>query len=334
MLYYIPLEEYKTRYTADWVQQYEREFKRLGVRFKTIFGKSLSSSVSDGGVLNAAGTGYYKSVQLSKVLELISQNKITESDIIFFADLWFPGIENLFYARNLLKLNFKICGILHAGTYDKHDFTVREGMTGWGRFMEKAILAGADTVYVATNFHKNLICGTFKKDFPELDKKIIVTGLPFYADELRRKYKNNKKKDIVVFPHRIAPEKHPELFDKLSIKYPKFRFVKCCEVCKDRKQYFELLAQSKFMVSFAEQETFGYATLEAMALGCCVLVPNKLSYTETVPDGYRYDNLKDFYRVFDKFLKTAYRAPVYRGIDVWEKSIENMIKDMEARYGL
>lgn len=333
MLYYIPLEEYKTRYTADWVKQFEAEFIRLNIPFNTIKGKSLSNTVSDGGVLNAAGTGYYKSMQLTKVLKLIAQGKITDKDIIFFADLWFPGIENLFYARNLLNLNFKICGILHAGTYDKFDFTVRTGMTPWGRFMEKSILTGADRIYVATNFHKELISSTFETEVLDIRSKIVVTGIPFYAEELRTKYKVNKKKNIVVFPHRIAPEKHPELFDELAKKYPSYKFMKCFDYCKTRKQYFKLLAKSKIMVSFAEQETFGYSTVEAMALGCQVLVPNKLSYVETVPSQYRYNTKEEFDIMFEKLINDKYTIPDYPELIKWSYSIENMIKDMEKKYG-
>lgn len=333
MLYYIPLEEYKTRYTADWVKQFEDEFVKLNVNFKTIKGKSLSNTVSDGGVLNAAGTGYYKSIQLTKVLKLIAEGQITDKDILFFADLWFPGIENLFYARNLLNINFKICGILHAGTYDPFDFTVRTGMTCWGRFMEKSILTGCDRIYVATNFHKQLISSTFENEVSNIKEKIAVTGIPFYAENLRQKYGNVKKKNIVVFPHRIAPEKHPELFDELATKYPKYKFMKCFDYCKTRKQYFKLLAKSKIMVSFAEQETFGYSTVEAMALGCQVLVPNKLSYVETVPSKYRYNTKQEFESMFDALIKKGYIIPEYSELNKWAKSIENIVKDLGEKYG-
>ena len=31
MLYYLPLEEYQTRYTADWTRQFEDEFAKKGI---------------------------------------------------------------------------------------------------------------------------------------------------------------------------------------------------------------------------------------------------------------------------------------------------------------
>lgn len=332
MLYYIPLEQYKTRYTADWVYQFENEFKKSKIKFKTILTDSISNEVSEQGVLSGAGTGFYKCGQLKEILKLIYSGKIKNEDIIFFADLWFPGIENLFYCRNLLNLNFKICGIVHAGTYDPYDFTVRTGMKRWGRYMERAIFNEADRIYVATRFHKSLILRNFK-DLKNLNKKIFVSGLPFYAEELWNKYGGVQKQDIVVFPHRIAPEKHPEIFEQLSKRYANLKFVKTIEASKSRDEYFNLMSRSKYMVSFAEQETFGYSTLEAMALGCRVFVPNKLSYKETVPKRYRYDSVAQFLKIFDEQVKKKISFPVkYNNLNTWRNSILRMLKDMEENF--
>ena len=55
MLYYIPIEPYETRYTADWIEQFERAFTGLDVEYKTILGKTNSTTVTNGGVLDACG---------------------------------------------------------------------------------------------------------------------------------------------------------------------------------------------------------------------------------------------------------------------------------------
>ena len=46
------------------------------------------------------------------------------------------GLEMLAYVRDGLGLKFKIVGILHAGTYDPHDFLTQKGMASWGRPLE------------------------------------------------------------------------------------------------------------------------------------------------------------------------------------------------------
>jgi hypothetical protein len=331
MLFYIPLEPYETRYTADWVQQFEDEFKSLKVPFKTIFGASTPSKVSDGGVLNACGTNIYKVTQLSAILQEIGDGSVKDGDVIFFADLWFPGIESLFYVRDQVGIDFKVCGILHAGTWDRADFTNRYGMRRWAADIEKGWLSQFDMIFVATAFHKAIICMDGHK--PD---NIYITGLPFYGRALRDNTPTCDREDIVVFPHRCDPEKHPEMFDTMAVAFPKYKFVKTIECTKNRKEYFELLAKAKIMVSFADQETFGYSTLEAMALGVRVFVPDRLSYTETVPTECRYNSIGELYaKVHDEMEKTPMEYYYYPCIEYWEDSIWRMVSEMRgAHYGI
>lgn len=336
MLYYIPIEPYETRYTADWIDDFENAFSTYDVEYTTILGASTSNRVTDGGVLDACGTHLYKFNQLQKLISKINDGSITNDDVIFFADLWFPGIESLFYIRNMLKLRFRICGIFHAGTYDEADFTYRTGMRSWGRYLEASWFTEIDKIFVATQFHKDLL---LSKSFiiPGLSEKIYVTGLPFFADKLRCKYGNVKKSydNILVFPHRMDQEKHPEKFDKLvewlNTKDVNFKPIKTIIETSSREEYFNILAKSSVMVSFAEQETFGYSTLESMALDNIVVVPNRLSYVETVPRQYRYDTEDECFNMVLSALK-CYNKPNYYGIDEWQYSICHMIEEMGVYY--
>lgn len=331
-IYYVPIEPYETRYTADWIKQFTDEFEKNNVEYEVILGSTVTSKITCGSVLDACGTNIYKLSQLSKLVNLINDGVIKDGDCIFFADAWFPGVESLFYIRNLTKINYKIFGILHAGTYDRNDFTYREGMRPWGKFMELGWITGFDKIFVATKYHKSLIKRFSAVDIC-MDNTIVVTGLPFYADDLRAKYGNVEKENIVVFPHRLDTEKRPQLFDELSDIIHKFdkdiKCVKTLEVTKSREEYFQLLAKSKVMVSFALQETFGYSTLESMALGNKVFVPNDLSYVETVPDYNRYDNI-DLKKLAMDIIKSVkyYSNPNY-DLSIWTHSIDNMIDVMK-----
>lgn len=51
----------------------------------------------------------------------------------------------------------------------------------------------------------------------------------------------------------------------------------------DRDRYQELLAESDIVVSCAEHEFFGVATVEAIAAGCVPVLPDDLAYPEIVP---------------------------------------------------
>jgi hypothetical protein len=94
---------------------------------------------------------------LLKLEKMIGQGEVKDGDVFLFADIWFPGIQNLMYLRDMLGLKVRMYGVLHAGCYDKHDFTCRKGMCPWGLGFEKSILGGVDGVFVATEFHKFII---------------------------------------------------------------------------------------------------------------------------------------------------------------------------------
>jgi hypothetical protein len=105
-----------------------------------------------------------------------------------------------------------------------------------------------------------------------------------------------KKENIIVFPHRIAPEKRLDLFQRLA-KHPDLQHYQFCvamEMNLSKTEYHELLQRARFAVSFADQETLGISMYESACAGACPLVPNRLSYTEMyTPMFKRADSVAD-----------------------------------------
>ncbi len=300
-LFFLPIEPYEERYTAQWYEWWADAFNNLGVDFEYVIGDRLTTKIETGQVLDVFGTHFYKFGQLETLMRLLNEGKIKDGDTIFLADLWFPGIEALAYIRNMTGIKFKIAGILHAGTWDQNDFTFKSGMRIWGKDFENSFLEFADKVYVATEYHKRLICSKNSVD----KAKVYVMGLPFDSEEIIAQTQKSTKENIVVFPHRLDDEKRPWLFDKLAYEFRKsgWKFVKTKEVCKTKKDYYELLAKSKIAVSFARQETFGYAMLEAVALGCVPVVPDRLSYQEIYPKNLQYADYIQAKKIIEELIK-------------------------------
>jgi len=281
MLYNLPIESLEERYSAQWITWFQTEFTNLGVDFVTIYPKEGQyEEISNGEFLDVTGTHIFKFNQLAHLI----RRGFNDGDVVFFHDLWFPGLEALFYIRDALGIDFKICGCLHAGTWDTWDFLTRKGMKRWAREIEHAWLKEVDMIFVATEFHRELL-----RNDEHLRANVRVTWFPMYLSPAQQ-----QKEDIVVFPHRLAPEKRPEAFDtirnSLFRRMPGWTFIKTKEACTTKQDYYATLTRSKIAVSTALQETWGIAQQEATILGCVPIVPNRLAYAEIYPLQYRYQD--------------------------------------------
>ena len=310
MIYSIPLESLELRYTEQWARWIPKALKEEDVDFHTIQGLSLTDKIESGVVLDSEGTNYWKFSQLMEIMKMIHLGIIKDGDVLLFADLWFPGIEAIRYSADQRRIKIFITGVLHAGTWDKWDFTYLNGMREWGRHLEASWFHIYDAVFVATQFHKDMIL-EMTPEARWFADRIYVTGLPFDYEEIRTMAGKPKKLDRIVFPHRLNEEKQPHLLNEVT-KGLGWEVLRTMDVFTDKKNYYKQLAESKIAISFALQETFGYAMLEALALGCICFVPDRLSYRE----------------IFDFFPKWRYKS-----IKELRKRIENAIYDTERIFG-
>jgi hypothetical protein len=122
---------------------------------------------------------------------------------------------------------------------------------------------------------------------------VLETYLP---DDLRH------KEDIVIFNGRLCDEKQPYLFDQLkedllqmgSVRVnPQTKFIKTQDLDLSKTEYYDLLAKSKVVVSFALQENFGFGIAEAAYLGCTPVLPNRLVYPELYHGRHLYDTFDE-----------------------------------------
>lgn len=277
-----PLEE---RYSAQWLVWFKEVFDKERVQFDYVLGNALTSKIEHGSFLDVISTNHYKATQLMKLTALIKEGHIKDDDVVLFFDAWFPGMEMLQYIRQGMGLKFKMAGIFHAGTYDKNDFLYKKGMEPWGSKLETAWLEMLDVVFLATKYHKDIL----KVRNPKAASKMFVTGLPFDNKALES-FRASVRRNWVVFPHRLDSEKRPDLFDKLACECARkgWTFIKTKKMVDTKKAYYNVLGTAKIAVSFAEQETFGYAMIEAALGGCYPLVPNKLSYAEMYLAPYKF----------------------------------------------
>jgi hypothetical protein len=286
---YVPIERLEERYSAQWDDWFQAAFKREGIEFIKV-GSSENKVITHGQFLDVIETNRYKAGQLKVVMDIIALDPMKPTTV-FFMDLWFPGIQSLAYIREGMSAPLKIKGMLHAGTYDPHDFLTQKSMGVWGLPFEQSILNLADKIFIATEFHKALM--EWSGLTPVNKDKFEIVPWP-----VEHEYLETIKEDIVLFPHRLAPEKQPEQFDLLKMMYSKKyshfpRWFKTKDVAKTKAEYHWWLAKSKVAVSCALQETYGLAMIEAVNNGCFPVAPNRLSYPETLGGFTLYNNLDE-----------------------------------------
>ena len=289
-VFLVDLEAVETRYTAQWKSHLPDLLEEAGHAVTIIQGPTdIPNATTPGAFLNFGGTNIYKARQVEEIARLFTGGKVVDGDHFLFTDAWHPGIINLKYMAELLNVKIKIHALWHAGSYDPQDFLGRLiGDTPWVRHSEKAFFHAIDYNYFATDFHidmfaKNLFAG-------EVDKsKIVRTGWPMeYMPTLLEFFKQIPKRDLILFPHRIAPEKQVEIFRDLAVSMPEYEWIVCQDQPLNKLQYHGLLGTAKMVFSANLQETLGISCYEGALVNAIPLVPDRLSYGEMYDDAFKY----------------------------------------------
>jgi len=330
-VFLIDLEAVETRYTGQWKSHVPNLLRKAGHNVQIISGPTdIPSATTPGAFLNFGGTNIYKSAQVEQMGRLFCDGAVHAGDHFIFTDAWHPGIINLKYMSELLGIPVTTHGLWHAGSYDPQDFLGRlVGKKKWVRHAEKSFFHAFDHNYFATDFHikmfvDNLLEDGFKSENPWYDLdfedyltsgKIVRTGWPMeYMEDTLVQYQNMTKRDLILFPHRIAPEKQVEIFRDLKEHLPQYEFVVCQDQQLTKNEYHNLLGEAKLVFSANLQETLGISCYEGAVVDAIPMVPDRLSYTEMYSDTFKYPS---------KWTESYESYTVYRP-DLCKKIIEHM----------
>ena len=93
-LFYMGLESYEARYTLQLSEWSRRVFDSRGLQVCYVPGLNLDNSnkISVGQVLDAHGRSYFSMSQLMNLVRLMQQGEVTCEDVVFFEDMFQPGI--------------------------------------------------------------------------------------------------------------------------------------------------------------------------------------------------------------------------------------------------
>ena len=287
MIYIVDIEAVDTRYTKQWKEFLPAQMQRAtNQQVKVISGGETPQATTPGAFLNFGGTNVYKSNQLQQIGALFCEGKIKDGDYFLYTDAWNPTVIQLRYMAELLGVSIRIGGLWHAGSYDPHDFLGRLiGDKPWVRHTEQSMYECYDDNFFASDFHIDLFAESLDIDY---DKTHRVGWTMEYLKNSLDSYKGMEKKDIILFPHRIAPEKQVDIFRDLANHLREYEFIVCQERELTKNEYHNLLGEAKLVFSANLQETLGISWYEGALVNAIPMVPDRLSYTEMAIPEFKY----------------------------------------------
>ena len=343
-VFLVDLESVETRYTGQWKTHVPNLLRKAGHEVHIISGPTdIPHATTPGAFLNFGGTNIYKANQVEQMGRLFTEGRVSKGDHFIFTDAWHPGIINLKYMSELLGIPVTIHALWHAGSYDPQDFLGRLiGDAPWVRHAEKSFYHAIDHNYFATEFHvrmffDNLLHNGYKNENPWYDEdwddiytsgKIVRSGWPMeYMDGALTLYKNMPKRDLILFPHRIAPEKQVEIFRDLKDQLPQYEFVICQDTTLTKNEYHNLLGEAKLVFSANLQETLGISWYEGAIVDAIPMVPDRLSYSEMALDEFKYPS--EWTESFESYKQ--HRQQVVDKIDNYMRNYSSFLPTLKKQ---
>lgn len=316
-LYYMGLEPYKARYTLQLQDWNEAVFKRRGIDYVLVPGETLSNdqAIVTGQVLDAHGRTYFGMSQLMNLVKMMKAGEINHEDVIYFEDMFQPGIESLPYILNQIEHNLRprIFVRCLAQSIDPDDFVHVWGMSEFMGHYEKMVDSFVDGV-LASNEEMVMHMKVAGWKSPIYN----ISGLAFGKDEVRARVPGelkpfDQRKFRVGFAARWDQEKQPDFYMDLAelwnerhpgqrLEFAVFAGSKLksnnnsymartrdlqtrglLTVYEDleKNDYYALLNDSRVLFNCALQDWVSNTVSEADTLGCNVLYPAYRSFPET-----------------------------------------------------
>ena len=313
------LEPYKARYTLQLQDWNTAVFDRRGIEYVVVPGETLSNdqAIVTGQVLDAHGRTYFGMSQLMNLIRMMKAGELNNEDVIYFEDMFQPGIESLPYILNQIPAAHRprIFVRCLAQSIDPDDFVHVWGMSEFMGHYEKMVDSFVDGV-LATNEEMVMHMKIAGWKSPIYN----ISGLAFGKSEVQGRVANikpfNERKNRVVFSARWDQEKQPDFYMDLIEQWYKenpthpIGSIEFC-VCSggklksnsdsymqrtrdlqsqglltiyedlEKNDYYNIVNDSRVVFNCALQDWVSNTVSEADSLGCNVLYPAYRSFPET-----------------------------------------------------
>ena len=364
------LEPYEGRYTLQLQDWSEAAFKERGIDYVIVPGETIDNtkSISVGQVLDAHGRSYFGMSQLMNLVQMMRNGECGGEDVVFFEDMFQPGIESLPYIMCQIPEEQRPQIYLRclAQAVDPDDFVHVWGMSKWMSLYEQMCNEIPNVHILATNEEMVAHMRIANWNAPIYN----ISGLSFGKREVLSRINNQikpwaERSDRVVFAARFDQEKQPDFFmdviEMVKAINPNIEFAVLSggplrsnnekyltralqmeadgklTILKDlqKNDYYNVVNDSKVMFNCALQDWVSNTVSEADALGCNVVYPAYRSFPETFAN--------DHTRLYMPWSKEDAVNKILAGIEApsdkmgkisdWTNgTIDRMLDIMEGRF--
>ena len=317
-LYYMGLESYEARYTLQLTEWNRRVFDRRGLDVVYVPGTTIDNSqaISVGQVLDAHGRSYFSMSQMMNLVQLMKNGAITSEDVIYFEDMFQPGMESLPYILDQIPADQRPRVYVRclAQSIDPDDFVHVWGMARWMGLYEQMVNEFVTGV-LATNEEMVAHMRIAGWRAPIYN----ISGLAFGKAEVLERingadnvqpFENRTRR--VGFAARFDQEKQPGFFMDLiemwhtqgpyPVEFAVFsggplrsnnpEYIDRAKAMEadgklkiydnlNKNDYYSLLNDTRVLFNCALQDWVSNTVSEADTLGCNVLYPAYRSFPET-----------------------------------------------------
>ena len=309
------LEPYEGRYTLQLTNWSKRAFEKHNIDYVIVPGETIDNTkaIQVGQVLDAHGRSYFAMSQMMNLVQMMRNGEVTGEDVIFFEDMFQPGMESLPYIMDQIpeEERPKVWIRCLAQAIDPDDFVHVWGMSKWMSLYEEMCNEFVTGVLASNEeLVAHMKIANWKAPIYN------ISGLAFDKTEVQLRVGEVKpwenRQNRVVFAARFDQEKQPGFFMDLIDKWydtPGNPEVEFCIVqggplrsnnphFVDRAKslhelgrltiyenlkknhYYDIVNRSKVLFNCALQDWTSNTVSEADALGCNVLFPAYRSFPE------------------------------------------------------
>ena len=301
------LEPYEGRYTLQLQEWSERAFKKRNIDYVIVPGTTIDNtkSIQVGQVLDAHGRSYFAMSQMMNLVQMMRNGEVTGNDVIFFEDMFQPGMESLPYIMDQIPIDDRPQVWIRclAQTVDPDDFVHVWGMSKWMSLYEEMCNEFVTGVLASNEeMVANMKIANWKAPIYN------ISGLAFDKIEVQERV-SRMTFASVVFTARFDQEKQPDFYMDIAEQLSKSKGVefailqggplrsnnpKYIKRARDleaqgvlkiyenlkKNEYYNIVNDSRVLFNCALQDWTSNTVSEADALGANVLFPAYRSFPE------------------------------------------------------